>query len=205
MSNEYELKFLNIDPDTIRNRLLQAGYNKTKPETLMRRQTYHLPKENPLSRGRWGRVRDEGDKITATVKWYENPDHPKIDQVHENEIIANDWNHAVAWIMDQGFLPSSYQENTREAWQHPARQMCEVTIDTWPALNPYIEVEAASKEDVYDIASTLGFDPADGFAGGTEIIYEKELGIPPHVLNNLEKITFDILPKVMKETHCLKL
>lgn len=195
MSNEYELKFLNVDKEKMRALLSGQGYRLTKPETLMRRQTYHLPKDHPEFESKWGRVRDEGDRITATVKWYDDPSNPSVSDVHEEEVTVTDWESGVSWIQAKGFTPTACQENTREAWQKPDHPGSEVTIDTWPGLNPYVEVEAPSEEAVFIMAKSLGFDPDAGIAGGTEIVYQIEVGIPARTIKSLSNITFDSPPR----------
>jgi len=197
MANEYELKFLNVDKDKTRKKFLELGYKLIKKETLMRRQTYHLSKDNPEYEYKWGRVRDEGDKITATIKWYETetPENPSVSEIHEKEVTVNNWEEGVTWVTSQGFTPTSYQENTREVWKRPDVKTLEVTIDTWPGLNPYVEVEAKSVEEVKFYAEELGYDFAKGIAGGTEIVYELELGISQKTVKNLAEITFANPPR----------
>ncbi|GAB5522862.1 MAG: hypothetical protein Roseis2KO_07340 [Roseivirga sp.] len=195
MDNEFELKFLNIDTNETRNRLKNLGFSKSKPRTLMKRQTYHLPKSHPEYESKWGRVRDEGDRVTATIKWYDKPERPSISEVHENEIIAQDWQHGADWIMNQGFTPTALQENYREIWTNAKMPDIEISIDTWPGLNPYIEIEAKNEERVVRLARDLGFQVKNSFAGGTEIVYEELLGIPSKTIKSLSEITFQNPPK----------
>jgi adenylate cyclase class IV len=195
MGNEYELKFLAIEKNVMRTLLSDHGFAKTKPEVLMKRQTFHLPKAHPEHESKWGRVRDEGNRITATVKWYEDPKRPTVSQVHEEEIIAKTWEDGVNWITAQGFCPTAYQENTREAWRRSGDTHLEITIDTWPGLKPYVEIEAPNVSKLNAIAEELGFNPAEGIAGGTEIIYEIEAGIPAPILKAMPRITFDSPPR----------
>lgn len=191
MSNEYELKFLNVRKETVRDNLAAQGYQIVKTETLLQRQTYHLPKHHPEHDFKWGRVRNEGDKITATIKWYADPANISISNVHEEEVTVSRWEEGVAWITSKEFTPTAYQENYREAW---AQGNVEIAIDTWPGLAPYIEIEAPSVAEVEEAAQALGYNPASGVAGGTEIIYERELGIPAKVIKSLPRITFEEPP-----------
>lgn len=195
MANEYELKFLAVDEDATRQLFAENGFELSKPKKLMRRQTYHLPKDHPEHESKWGRVRDEGDQITATIKWYATPDTPSISDVHEEEITVKDWDEGVAWVEARGFTPTAYQENTREAWRKPDVEGLEVTIDIWPGLKPYIEIEANSVDQVNSVARELGYDPANGIAGGTEVVYQLEAGIPAQDIKRMPTITFAAPPK----------
>ena len=194
MTNEHELKFLNIGKNDMRRLLTDNGYTLSLGETLMRRHTFHFPKDHPEHESKWGRVRDEGNKITATIKWYENPKSPSINDVHEKEVTVDTWADGEEWVLEQGFIPTAYQENLRETWVKPDVPGLEITIDTWPGLKPYIEIEANSETCVHNASIELGFSPQTGIAGGTEIIYEKELGIPARIIKSLKRITFDEPP-----------
>lgn len=190
MTNEYELKFIDINKDDIRAKLLALHYYMDLPETLMKRQTFHLPDTYPDSKSKWGRVRDEGKRITATIKWYDNPNNPSISEIHEEEIVVSDWDSGVGWLEQKGFKLTAYQENTREAWKKQGVSGLEVVIDTWPGLLPYIEVEALSIEDVYSASIELGFDPSLGMTGGVEWVYLKKLGVSTDQIKSLSEITF---------------
>lgn len=190
MSNEYELKFLNIEKQDFRDKLELHGFSCKREEFLMKRKTYN-PADDYKHPHAWGRVRDEGTKITATIKWYEVPDNPSISEVHENEIIVDKWEDGDEWLLEKGFTVKAYQENTREIWVSNDND-AEVTIDVWPGLKPYTEIEAPSQNEVEAIATMLGFNIEEGFAGGTEIIYRNELDID---ILKLSEITFNNPPK----------
>src|SRR5574344_1607803 len=67
MQIEYEATFINVDKDEVRQRLTMAGAKLVRPEFLQRRIIFDLPpgKQDP---SRWLRVRDEGDRITLSLK-----------------------------------------------------------------------------------------------------------------------------------------
>jgi adenylate cyclase class 2 len=67
MKIEYEATFSNVDKDKIRSKLSEVGAKLERPEFLQKRSVFHLPEGNHLIGG-WMRVRDEGDKITMSVK-----------------------------------------------------------------------------------------------------------------------------------------
>ncbi len=67
MQTEYEATFENIDKDEIRERLKMAGAVLVKPEGLMKRYTFNLPK-GLEHKDKFLRVRNEGDKITMGLK-----------------------------------------------------------------------------------------------------------------------------------------
>src|SRR3989344_1894216 len=67
MKIEYEATFVKVDKDEIRERLTSVGAKLIKLEFLQKRITLNLPSGHELKDG-WLRVRDEGDKITLSLK-----------------------------------------------------------------------------------------------------------------------------------------
>jgi len=67
MQIEYEATFPNIDKDEIREKLKGVGAKLVKPDFLQKRMVFYMPKGNEIEGG-WLRVRDEGDKITMSLK-----------------------------------------------------------------------------------------------------------------------------------------
>ncbi len=182
---EYEAKFIGIDTNALRTKLLSLGFENTKPETMMKRKVFHIDGNSK----KWGRVRDEGDKITLTIKEIVKEDD--INGVKEAEVIVNNFESAVHLLEMSGFYAVSYQETKREAWQ---KNNVEVVIDTWPGLEPFIEVEAPSVEIVKQACVEIELNIADAMFGGVDVIYQKELGIMPDIINNLPEISFSKLP-----------
>ena len=67
MEIEYEATFTNINKEHIRQKLSSIGATLEREEYLQRRTVFNLPKNNEIAGG-WLRVRDEGDKITLSLK-----------------------------------------------------------------------------------------------------------------------------------------
>ena len=80
----------------------------------------------------------------------------------------------------------------REVWK---RNGVEVTIDTWPGLNPFVEVEAQTEDTVREVSEELGFDFEKALFGSIDLVYQKELGIFAATINTLPEITFANPPK----------
>ena len=71
----------------------------------------------------------------------------------------------------------------------------EVTIDTWPGLNPFVEIEGANEKIVREISNELGFNFEEAVFGSIDLVYEKEIGIPAETIIRLPEITFSNPPK----------
>jgi len=187
MKNEIEATFLGVDKDAARIALKNAGFILKIPEYIMRRNTFDFSHATP-NKNRWGRVRQEFDRVTMTIKEVTGKG---INDTFETELIVNDFDSAVAFFEACNIPVQSLQENFREVWE---RETVEATIDTWPGLRPFVEVEGPDEPTVRKASSDIGFDFTEAIFGSVALVYEKELGIPATVINQLPEITFDKPP-----------
>lgn len=190
MQTEFEAAFLKVDKDLVRECLKQAGATLVYPESLFKRDVFDPPIH---VKGAWLRVRKEPDKITMSLKVV---DGDKIEDQKEVELIINDYEQGVEFLKSIGAPHKSYQETKRELWRLNG---VEITIDTWPGLNPLVEVEGESEATVKDVSEVLGFDYSQAHFGAVDVVYEAELGIPKKVINKLPIITFENPPTVWEE------
>lgn len=188
MKNEIEAMFLAVNKDSVRTKLKEVGFTLKIPEYLMRRKTFDFSHVAP-GHNKWGRVRQESDKITMAVKEVRGLG---INDTYEVELIVNDFDTASAFFEACSIPAKAFQENMREAW---VRDNVEVTIDTWPGLNPFVEIEGGTEEKVKEISNELGFNFEKAVFGSIDIVYEKELGIPAETIIRLSEITFINPPK----------
>ena len=94
MPQEFEIKFIKIDKNQVREKCKSMGLACTTDEFLMIRKTFH-----PITtkKNEWFRIRQESDKITMTYKCIHND---SIDGVEEHEIIVDDFD-AAAQILEK--------------------------------------------------------------------------------------------------------
>lgn len=188
MKKEIEATFLSVDKDSIRAKLKKAGFELKTPEYLMRRKTFDFSRVAP-GRNKWGRVRQESDKVTMTIKEVRGSG---INDTYEVELIVNDFDTATSFFEACDIPAKAFQENMREVW---GRNGVEVTIDTWPGLNPFVEIEGVNEKIVREISNESGFDFEKAVFGSIDLVYEKELGIPAEAIIRLPEITFSNPPK----------
>jgi len=186
MEIEYEATFANINKDQVREKLKQAGAKLMKPEIVMKRVVLWMPKGHEIEGG-WLRVRDEGDKITMTFKVV---DGNEIHNQKEINLTIDNFNNGVAFLESVGAKRKSYQETKREIWMIGN---VEVMIDEWPYLEPFVEVEGKSEEEVQKVSEKLGFDYAQAkFCAVDTLYYEKYKVTKDYIDNNIAKITFEM-------------
>ena len=154
----------------------------------MRRKTFDFSSVAP-DRNKWGRVRQESNKVTMTIKEIRGLG---VNDTYELELMVNDFDIATAFFEECNIHEKAFQENMREMWN---RNGVEVTIDTWPGLNPFIEIEGENEKTVIEVSNELGFDFKKAVFGSIDLVYEKELGISAQKIINLPEITFEKEPK----------
>jgi adenylate cyclase class 2 len=183
MKNEIEATFLAVDKEAIRTKLKRSGHVLKAPEYLMKRKTFDFPNV-PQGQKKWGRVRQESDKITMTVKEVRGKG---INDTYESEVVVSDFDRACGLFEACEIVPVALQENLREVW---AKDDIEITIDTWPGLKPFVEIEGSSEEAVCEKAESLDLDFKKAVFGSIDLVYEKELGIPSASIIRLPEISF---------------
>lgn len=196
MNTEFEAKFVDIDHDKIRAKLKELGATLVHPMRLMRRAIIEndaLKKNNGFIR-----VRDEGDRTTLTYKQFNNL---SIDGAKESEVIVSDFQNTLKILESAGLYYNSLQESRRETWLF---EDAEIVLDEWPWLNPYIEIEANSEDDVKHATNKLGLDWNEAIFGDVMAAYRKQY---PHLTEKdtiayIQNVQFkDPLPDLLKNQN----
>jgi adenylate cyclase class 2 len=187
MQIEYEATFSQINIDEMRKKLQNIGAKLVRPEFLMKRQIFYPP---PNVEQGWMRVRDEGDKITLAYK-YVGGDKNKITDQKEIEIEINDYNQGCQLLKQIGCTAKSYQETKREIWHLPNIEIC---LDTWPSLQPVIEIESDNLDKVKETAQKLDLDWDQAIFDSIAHVYEKDLGVSRHYVKTKPQLTFENPP-----------
>lgn len=182
---EYEATFTNIDKDEIRQRLKSASAILVKPENLMVRSVFELPSGHEIEGG-WLRVRDENDKITMSLKVV-NGD--KIEDQKEICLKIDSFDEGVKFLESIGCEIKAYQESKRELW---LLDEVEITIDEWPYLEPYVEVEGKSEEAVKNASAKLNFDYTKALFCSVDTLYAAKYKISKeYVSYQVKRICFN--------------
>ena len=169
---EIEVKFLNVDPASIENKLMAIGAERMF-EKLYRRRIFDYPDLRLHKKGAWIRLRDEGEKITLTykerigMKTFDGKTND--DSMEEIEINVSDFDKTAELLNKAGFIEKFYQENKRIRYQ---LNNIEFDIDFWPQLEPYLEIEAPSWEKIDEAIKLLELNPEDKRIFSTTQIYK---------------------------------
>ncbi len=184
METEIEAKFPNIDAEALRAILKEKGAMLEYPEVLMRRKTFDYSDLRLHKIGGLIRVRDEGNKVTYC---YKQLNDRTLHGMKEVEVIVNDFEKTCQLLDAIGMVMKSYQETRREKWKHKG---VEITIDTWPWVPTFVELEGPTEEAVKEVAHDLGFDWRSAMYGSVEPIYQMHFDFSEEEIDSWESITF---------------
>lgn len=189
METEFEATILDIEVNEVREKLKKLNAKLIQPERMMRRYIFAPHNVNDVD-GTWVRVRDEADKVTMSLKKVEGN---KIEDQKEICLTIDSFDEGYEFLKAIGLKQKAYQETKRELW---LLNNVEVTIDTWPGLEPFLEIEGQGESIVKEVVEVLGYDYDKAVFGAVDVVYEMKLGIPPTVINNgTPEITFENPPK----------
>lgn len=177
MNIEYEATFPNINKNSLRIRLKKAGAKLIRQEFMQKRIVFHLPKGHEI-KGGWIRVRDEGDKITMSLKAVNGE---KIEDQKEVCLKVDSFDQAVLFLESIGCVKKAYQESKRELWM---LDNVEITLDEWPFLEPYLEIEGKSETVVEHAAKKLGLDYAQAIFGAVDTLYSQKYNLSSDIISN---------------------
>lgn len=161
MNLEIEATFLEVDKDEIRQKLQQLGGNLIQSEVLMRRIVFDLHSNHAFAR-----VRDENNRVVLT---YKNHINDTITGTEEINVEVSSYQDTIAILKACGLRAKSDEDSYRETWELNG---VEVTIDTWPWIPTYIEIEGPSPEAVASTANQLGYDIKDSVIGSVDEVYK---------------------------------
>ncbi len=186
MKTEFEVKFYPVEKAAIIDQLKQRGARLIQPEVTMLVSVYNQTR-NPHIAGDYVRLRHEGDKTRLSIKLHAQ-EGGKVSDQKELDVIVSDFAAMEEILTRIGLRRTGYQEKLRETWQ---LNRTEVVIDTWPGLEPNIEIEGDSEAAVQATAALLGFDWNDRIVTSIVEIYMRVYGLTaPEVLALLEHATF---------------
>lgn len=188
METEIEAKFLDIEPESLRKKLVSMGAKQKHPEILMKRKVFDHPDLRLEKIGGWVRVRDEGEKITFS---YKQLNDRTLHGTKEVTVIVSDFERTCQILETIGLVARSYQETRRETW---LLGTSEVTIDTWPWIPTFVEIESPDETELRGVAERLGFHWQDAMHGSVETAYQKYFNVTEEEIDHWQSITFVPMP-----------
>lgn len=161
---EFEGKILAVDVEKVTSAIMTAG-GKVVGDYTFRRYVFDTI---PAKDGLWVRLRTNGKEATLTVKEIKKD---TIDGTSEWEVVVSDFDTTLAILQKSGLQPKGYQENRRVEFSLGDAML---SIDYWPKLRPYLEIEAKDTGAVEQIAEQLGYDKSELVGDNTMKLYARE-------------------------------
>lgn len=149
MDKEIEIRILNIDKEKFIKNIIELGAKKDS-ESLQKRYVYDF---NPVVPNKWIRLRTNDKKTTLTIK--EILDKNAIDGTNELEIVVSDFEKTNLILNQLGYNHRNYQENYREIYNLNG---VEISIDTWPLIPTYVELEAKKEENIKSLLELIDYE-----------------------------------------------
>lgn len=176
MKTEYEVRILEIDIEDVINKLESLGAT-LKGKYEQKRYVYDL---NPAEKGKWIRLRTNGEKTTLT---YKDVASSKIDGTKELEIEVSDFEKTNEFLERIGFYNKGYQENKRIQYELDG---VEIDIDSWPLIPTYMEIEGNSEQEVLNMIDKLGMNKETITSLDVQSVYKEKYGIDLEKINELK-------------------
>jgi len=115
-------------------------------------------------------------------------DGDKIHNQKETQLTVDNFEEARKFLTGIGCEEKAYQESRRELWKVDG---VEITIDEWPFLEPFVEVEGKSEEQVKAVSKKIGFDYTQAKFCSVDTLYNEKYNVSIDQINNhMPKILF---------------
>ena len=148
MGKELEVAILNVDEKEVRRRLTELNAMHTGQYNFSR---VELMLEGEIGSGKsWIRVRTDGKETTMTFKRMEG--EGDFAPMEEYEVKTDNFVNTVK-ILNSISNKLSYFENERDAYTLDSTY---ITIDKWPEIPTFVEIEAPTVKKLKEINERLG-------------------------------------------------
>lgn len=181
MTNEIEARFLNIDKQSLINKLL-VNNALDKGDALLSEVIFYDQENKWSTEGRFVRIRSASNDTKLT---YKHNIAQSIDSATEIEFTIPDANLAEQFLVSIGLVAFRHQEKQRHTFELNG---VTIDIDTWPNIPTYVELEGPSEEAIRSVAEVLGFDWNDAVYDDARTIIQDHYNIP---MGSMRWFTFD--------------
>ena len=180
MQKEIEAKAIKIDKGEIRKKLKENGCKLVFKEKKFVRKTYHLPSSSPFINKSdiWIRLRTDGESTDLTLKIFSE----NIKWMKELESTVGNFQIISEILALTGFKEKAHQENLREKWINDKVEFC---IDTWPMVDPWLEIEGPDEKTIKKWFKTLELDYKKVYYGAPSVVYRDVYNLDIELLNTL--------------------
>jgi adenylate cyclase class 2 len=155
-NKEIEVRFLEIDPETIKEKALKAGFVDLGEDFFYETIFYDKDLEWIKNRKvvtRFVRLRKTKDGVRLTYKNHRQD--IKTSEATEIEFTVSDMQSASDLLSELGLVAFRTQEKRRHSFKKGETM---IDIDTWPKVPTYVEIEGPDEDKLKETAAALGLD-----------------------------------------------
>ena len=188
MPKEYEYRFNNYNKKEIITKLKELGAKYFG--TYKFRVIVFIDQNNSE---KYIRVRDEGHRVTMTIKNNLTDKFPV-----ENEIIINDFDEGINILLQLKCKKKYYYEKYREIWNY---KNSEIIFDMNPGIPELMEVESISKKELDIICKKLdlNINNYQGFSNNNTYLDLFGITIPKSLDLTFKNVIKELKPTKNKE------
>ena len=179
IDKEFEVKVLDFDLEKIIKKLGELGF-KEDHEILLKRWVLDFSSEEAAE---WFRLRTDGIRsfLAYKKKLKKNFEKGEIGKTEETEVEVKDFETTYKILGKFPFNRRFYQENKRHLFK---KGEVEVSIDSWPLIKPYLEIESTNKKKVLEMLNLLGLSDKNVGDMDITVIYKNQ-GFNLHLYKEL--------------------
>jgi adenylate cyclase class 2 len=174
MKVEIEAKWVGVDFGDVREKLKELGAEMAYPERMMIRTVFSSFGDRA---GEYARVRDEGNKVVMT---YKRVSENSAVGMREVNVVIDSYEKGVEFLREVGLRVKSIEETKRELWRYKG---AEITLDTWPWVPEFVEIEAGSEIELEGIAEELGLKMTEAMYTSADLVYARFYDVTPEEIN----------------------
>jgi adenylate cyclase class IV len=188
MPKEYEYRFNNYNKKEIVTKLKELGAKYFG--TFKFRVIVFIDQNNSE---KYIRVRDEGHRVTMTIKNNLTDKFPV-----ENEIIINDFDEGINILLQLNCKKKYYYEKYREIWNY---KNSEIIFDMNPGIPELMEVESSSKKELDILCKKLdlNINNYQGFSNNNTYLDLFGITIPKSLDLTFKNVLKELKPTKNKE------
>ena len=177
--NEIEIKYLEIDPEDLGQKLIDLGAKKISDEML---------EEWIFWRDEWngvrGRVRIRKDGDTIRLAYKETTQHSSKGNV-EIEFAIDDIEAATQFMLKMGAKLQRHQQKRRI---HYELKGIAIDFDFWPLIPPMVEIEGENLVELEALAKQLELEESNRSELDAFQIYEEVYNVP---IREMKELVFE--------------
>jgi adenylate cyclase class 2 len=151
------------------------------PEIINSNYLLNIISKIGINHNKWVRLRETNRKATLTVKHVFNRREDIVQKVMEFEVEVSDFKETNKLLNALGLVKRNYQEKFRRQYKY---KDAEISIDTWPKLQPYAEIETNNDAIIVEIIKLCGWENKESVSINTSELYKRN-GIDMYQIQEL--------------------